>query len=173
MVEPDANHGGLGRCHSPLTVTLGVYIAGRRMVAARWFLEGARCPCRRPTCGAKGRLNLRRSRSTCRRSAERGALPLLRRREKTWGVWAVRGVNAAVARGSPLGVRTPGIGEARPSQLVGRDRARRGRPWGPRPFPAARRMVGVRMTGELAPSAQPSSLTVCLKREENPRVVGN
>jgi hypothetical protein len=40
MVEPYPNHGGLGRCHSPLTVTLGVYGAGRKMVAARWLLDG-------------------------------------------------------------------------------------------------------------------------------------
>ena len=42
VIEPDAYNGGLCRRHDPLTVTRGVYVGGRRMVATRWWLVQAR-----------------------------------------------------------------------------------------------------------------------------------
>ena len=42
VVEPDAYNGGLCRRHDQLTVTRGVYVGGRRMVATRWWLVQAR-----------------------------------------------------------------------------------------------------------------------------------
>ena len=42
VIEPDAYNGGLCRRHDPLTVTRGVYVGGRRMVATRWLLVQAR-----------------------------------------------------------------------------------------------------------------------------------
>ncbi len=42
VIEPDAYDGGLCGRHDPLTVTPGVYVGGRRMVATRWWLVPAR-----------------------------------------------------------------------------------------------------------------------------------
>ena len=36
VVEPDAEHGGLGRSHGPLTLTLRVYSTGAEWWQARW-----------------------------------------------------------------------------------------------------------------------------------------
>ena len=181
MVEPDPNNSGLGRCHSPLTVTLSVYNAGRRMVAARWFLEGTVNRCRptplwRDGCAPCVRGTPRVRGASRRPLLGRSRLPSFgrARRKQVGPVYASEvitplrpGVNTRARRPDCLemedGVVMRGLDGARPTSLrdgrcswlnptdLGRRRPRT------RTFHAVYLSSGCARRGWFSPSTRPSS----------------